>query len=83
MMHHCSSLQDFEEDGRVFSLLVDLLLVNIEMSKESSSKSYREVSRMLAIGDECFEDEVRRLVSAHLVNTCTVFYVISNTKLWI
>ena len=41
------------------------------MSKKSSSKSYREVSRMLAIGDECFEDEVRRLVSTHLVNTCT------------
>ena len=60
---------------------MDLLFVNIEMSKESSSKSYREVSRMLAIGDECFEDEVRRLVSTHLVNTCTDFYVISNMKL--
>ena len=38
---------------------------------------------MLAIGDECFEDEVRRLVSTHLVNTCTDLYVISNMKLWI
>ena len=81
-MHHRSSPQGFEEDGRVFQPLVILLLVNIEiMSKESSSKSYREVSRMLAIGDECFEDEVRRLVSTYLVNTCTDFNVISKHEI--
>ena len=77
IMHHRSSPQGFEEDGRVFQPFV-ILFVNIKiMSKKSSSKSYREVSHMLAIGDECFEDEVRHLVSTHLISTYTNFNVIS------
>ena len=28
------------------------------------SSKYREITKLLAMGQECFEDEVRRLVSA-------------------
>ena len=35
----------------------------MDFHNETMAEEWKEISKMIAIADECFEDEVRRLVS--------------------
>ena len=60
---HSSS--ELHRDWTCFAF-ADLILV--------MAKYYQEISRMLALGEESFEDELRRIVS-----TCSLFLFLATT----